>query len=194
MGLEEMLNTIRAEAEAQYTKTISDARAEADEIVTNAKQKAQSIVEQRRIQSEKELQDEKLRSIASARLDAKRRVLAAKDEVLRKYEDEAFRYLKEFAESSEYKDFLLKMVNDGVTKIGAGAIVQVKPSDKKLIENSGMGDFKVSEKTIDSTGGAIISSEDGKRRVNNTLESIFEERKDELTLELSDQLFGTQSG
>jgi V/A-type H+/Na+-transporting ATPase subunit E len=192
MGLEEMLNSIRTDTEAQHARTISDAKAEAEKIISEARQRAQAIIEQRRIQSQKELQEERLRSIASARLEAKRRLLTAKDEVLRKYEDEAFRYLKDFAKSSMYEDFLFKMVNDGVAKIGAGAIVQVNPSDKKLLENSSMGDFQISEKTIDSIGGAIISSQDGKRRVDNTLESIFEERKDDLTLQLSDQIFGKQ--
>ena len=190
MGLEEILNTIRADTEAQYTKTISDAKAEAGKIIAEAKQRSQAIIEQKRMQSEKDLQEERLRSIASARLEAKRRLLDAKDEVLRKYEDEALRYLKEFAKSPGYKDFLLKMVNDSVTKIGAGAIVQVNDSDEKLLENSRTGDFRISEKTIDCIGGAIVSSQDGKRRVDNTLESIFEERKDDLRLKLSEQIFG----
>lgn len=193
MGLEEMLNTIRADTEAQYLRTISDAKAEAEKIIAEAKQRSQAIEDQKRIQSQKELQEEKLRSIASARLEAKRKLLAAKEEVLRKYEDEALNYLKEFARSPSYKDFLLKMVDDGVTKIGAGSLVQVNDSDKKLLENSRPGDFQVSEKTINTIGGAIISAQDGKRRVDNTLESIFEDRKDELTLRLSEQIFGEQA-
>jgi V/A-type H+-transporting ATPase subunit E len=193
MGLEEMLNSIRADTESQYARTISDANAEAEKIIAEAGRTSQRIIDQKRIQSEKELQEEKLRSIASARLEAKRRLLAAKEEVLRKYEDEALRYLKEFSKSPAYKDFLLRMVNDGIAKIGSEAIVQVNDSDKKLLENSGTGDFQLSEKTIETIGGAIISAQDGKRRVDNTLESIFEDRKDELTLRLSEQIFGKQT-
>jgi V/A-type H+/Na+-transporting ATPase subunit E len=190
MGLQEMLSTITADTEAQYARTISDAKAEAERIILEAKQRAQAIIEQKRIQSQKELQEERLRSIASARLEAKRRLLEAKDQVLRKYEDQALGYLREFAKSPEYVGFLLKIVKDGVAKIGAGAIVQVNDSDRKLLENSRDGDFKVSEKPIDCIGGAIVSSQDGKRRVDSTLESIFEERKDDLRLKLSEQIFG----
>ena len=193
MGLEEMLNAIRADTEAQYVRAISDAKAEAEKIISEVKQRSQAIVEQKRIQSQKELQEEKLRSIASARLEAKRKLMAAKEEVLRKYEDEALNCLKEFAGSPSYKGFLLKMVNDGVAKIGSGSIVQVNDSDKKLLENTRTGDFQLSKKTIDTIGGAIVSSQDGKRRVDNTLESIFEDRKDELTLRLSEQIFGKQA-
>src|SRR5487761_42752 len=134
MGLEEMLNSIRADTESQYARTISDAKGEAEKIIAEARRRSQAITDQKRIQSQKELQEEKLRSIASARLEAKRKLLAAKEEILRKYEDEALNYLEEFARSPSYKDFLLKMVDDGVVKIGAGSLVQVNDSDKKLLE------------------------------------------------------------
>lgn len=189
MGLEEILSSIRADTEAKYAKTLSDAKAEAEKILNEARKNSESIAEQRRAQSEKELSEEKLRSIASARLEAKRKLLEARDEVLKKYEDEALRYLKEFAHSPQYKDFLWKMAKDGVAKIGNGAIVEVNASDMKLLGTAGI-DFKVSPKPIDCIGGTIVSSTDGKRRVDNTLESIFNERKEDLRLKLSEQVFG----
>lgn len=188
MGLEEMLNTIRANTETQYTKTISDAKAEADRIVDDAKERSTKLKEERHAQAQKELQEERLRSIASARLEAKRRLLETKDEILRKYEDAALDYLKEFARSPAYGDFLLNIVRDGVMKIGGGAIVQVNASDKILLQNQ--SDFQLSPNSIELIGGAIISSGDGKRRVDNTLEAIFEDRKEDLRLKLSEELFG----
>jgi V/A-type H+/Na+-transporting ATPase subunit E len=187
MGLEEMLTTIRMNTETQCEKIISDAKGEAQKILAEAKQQAAKLEEERNAQAQRELEQERLRSIASARLEAKRRLLETKDEILRKYEDEALRYLQEFVKSPAYKDFLLNMVKDGVTKIGTGAVVQVNASDRNLLQNS--SDFQLSPDSIDCIGGAVISSPDGKRRVDNTLESIFEDRKEELRLKLSEELF-----
>jgi V/A-type H+/Na+-transporting ATPase subunit E len=188
MGLEEMLNTIRSNTEAQYAKTISDAKAQADKILSDATQQAEKILEEREVQARKDLEEEKLRSIAAARLEAKRRLLVTKDEILTKYEDRALGYLKEFAQSPDYKDYLLKLVKDGVSKIGSDAVVEVKASDRQLLQNP--KNFQLSSKNLVSIGGAVISSDDGKRRVNNTLESLFEDRKEDLRLKLSEELFG----
>lgn len=189
MGLEEILSKIRTETEAEYSKTIADANAEADKIILEAKKNSDSLLKERKNQSEKELQDEKLRSIASARLESKRKELEAREEILKRYENEALHYLQEFAQSADYKDFLLRMVKDGVSKIGSGSIVSVNAADKKILANSKSVDFQISPEPIGCMGGAIISSKDGKKRVDNTLESIFEDRKEDLRLKLAEQMF-----
>ena len=102
------------------------------------------------------------------------------------------RYLKEFAKSTAYKDFLSKMVKDGVAKIGASSVVEVNAADKKLLGTTKSSEYLISALPIDCIGGAIISSKDGKRRVDNTIESIFGERKEDLRLKLSEQVFGKQ--
>lgn len=193
MGLEEMLNAIRANTESQYSKIITDAKTEADRILAQAEQSSQSIVSQGKVQGEKELQEEKLRTIASARLEGKRKYLETREQVLKRYEEGATRYLKEFARSPNYRKFLQSMIQEGVSKIGPGAIVQVNASDKKLLATGDMiknGEYKLSPNSMDCIGGAMISSPDGKRRIDNTIESIFAEKKEDLRLKITEQLFG----
>ena len=192
MGLEEMLSTIRADTEVEYAKTISDAKAAAEKILAEARQTSQSTVEQKRIQSEKELQEEKLRSIASARLEVKRRLLETRDEVLKKDQEEAMRYLKEFAKSTVQQRFSFKDGEGWSCKNGASSVVEVNAADKKLLGTTKSSEYLISALPIDCIGGAIISSKDGKRRVDNTIESIFGERKEDLRLKLSEQVFGKQ--
>lgn len=188
MGLEEMLSAIRANTQEQYAKIITEANREAEKISSEAKQRSELIVTQGQLHAEKEVQEEKLRSVASARLEAKRKVLEARDEVLRSYEEQAMRYLDEFTGSKDYADFLLRAIKDGVSKIGSSAVVQVNSKDKNLIESN--ADFELSSETLDCQGGALITSKDGKRRVDNTIESIFSERRGELRLKLTEQVFG----
>jgi V/A-type H+-transporting ATPase subunit E len=190
MGLEEILASIKSDTETRYSKIIADAKAEAGKIIEDAKARSESISARGRVDGEKEAQEEKQRSIASAHLESKRRLLEARDELLRDYEERAYGYLKEFTRSSKYKDYLLRMVRDGVSKIGSGAIVQTNSSDHDTLDDSGSRDFEVSKENLSCIGGAIVSSKDGKRRVDNTLESIFNERKEDLRLKLTEQVFG----
>jgi V/A-type H+-transporting ATPase subunit E len=189
MGLGEMLSKIKEETEEQYTKIIADAKTEADRIVSSAMERSESIISKSKVQAEKEVQEERLRSIASARLEAKRQLLQARDKVIRDYEAQSLGYVDEFVKSKDYKDFLLRVIEDGMNKIGDKAIVQLNSKDKNLIPTSKSG-FNISEKTLESRGGALISSSDGKQRVDNTIESILSERSEELRLKLLQQIFG----
>ncbi|MGI0085405.1 MAG: V-type ATP synthase subunit E, partial [Nitrososphaerales archaeon] len=179
---------IRADAENKRAKILSDAKMEAEKILSEGRESSARIVSQGRSLAEREVQEEKLRSIASARLEAKRRLLEARDEVLRRYEEQAMSYLDEFTKSKEYTDFLLKVTRDGVSKIGSDAIVHVNSRDKSLLGNG--QDFEISSETLDCKGGALIKSKDGRRRVDNTIESIFKERKSDLRLKLTEEVFG----
>ncbi len=189
MGLEEMLSAIKTNAAAQQDKIIADARTEAERIEAEAKSKSETLIAQSRSQSEKDVVEDRIRSIASFKLEAKRKMLEAKDEVMRAYEEQATAFLNDFTKSPEYKNFLLKVTKDGAFQIGSDATVQVNARDRNILNGSG---FQLSPDPINSIGGAIITSADAKRRVDNTVESIFNDRKQELRLELMKQVFGDQ--
>ncbi len=189
MGLEEMLAEIKSNTTSQRDKIIADAKAEAASIDSDARTKSDALITQSRADSQKEAQEDRVRSIASFNLEAKRKMLEARQEVLRGYEEQANRYLKDFVNSSDYRAFLLKVTKEGVSEIGSGAIVQVNARDRALLSGSGL---QVAPNPIDAIGGAIISSADERRRVDNTVESLFNDRKDELTLQLMKQVFGDQ--
>jgi V/A-type H+/Na+-transporting ATPase subunit E len=194
MGLDDMLSTIQSDTEDQSSKIISDAKAESEKILSEGRKRADAIQTQSAQQSQREVEEDRNRLLASARLEANRRLLEARDEVLKGYEEQAFSYLEEFSNSPQYKDFFVRMLADALSKIGEGAIVQINPRDKPLLKDSKLKQFKiqVSPEPLKSLGGAIVTSSDGKRRVDNTIESIFSERKDELRLKLSQQVFGAQ--
>jgi V/A-type H+/Na+-transporting ATPase subunit E len=184
-----MLAAIKSNTASQRDKIIADAKAEAAQIDADAQAKSQAVISQSRIDSEKEASEDRIRSIASFKLGAKRKMLEARDDVLRAYERQANEFLNDFVKSPDYQDFLIKVTKEGVAEIGSGAVIQVNTKDRSLLNGSG---FQISQDPINSIGGAIISSGDEKRRVDNTIESIFNDRKQELRLELLKQVFGDQ--
>jgi V/A-type H+/Na+-transporting ATPase subunit E len=190
-----MLSTIQSDTEAQVSKVRSDARSEADRIISESKRKAEEIMSSSKQQSERDIHDERMRELASARLESNRRLLEARDEILKGYEERSSELLSEFTSAPAYKAFFLKMLSDGVSKIGPGAVVQINPRDKALLKDPKLSgvNFEVSADPLKSSGGVVVYSKDGKRRVDNTIESIFDERKDELRLKLTDKVFGSHS-
>jgi vacuolar-type H+-ATPase subunit E/Vma4 len=191
LGLDDMLTTIRSNTETQVSKIISDAKTESEKIIAEARQRADNATSRGAQQSAREVEEERNRVLASARLGASRRLLEARDEVLRGYEEQASSYLADFANSPDYKDFFVRMANDGVSKIGDSAVVQINPRDKPLLKDPRLKqlNIQVSPDPLNGAGGVVVLSSDGKRRVDNSLESIFNERKDELRLKLTQQIF-----
>jgi V/A-type H+-transporting ATPase subunit E len=190
MGLEEMLTRIKAETEEQYSKIIADAKAEADRIIEVAQKRAEDIVVESKAQAQRQAQEDRLRALAAARLEAKRQMLKAREDVISNYEAEATKYIDEFVKSRDYRDFLVRMVKDGVDKVGEDSVVHVNQRDYKLLQDDHRFGYKLTKNTISSKGGAIIFSSDGKKRVDNTVESILNDRREILRLKLAEQIFG----
>ncbi len=191
MGLEEILAKIHEDTEAEYNKIIASAKAEAEEIQKAAMARSDTIISQARDRAGREVQEEKLRLVASARLDVKRQLLQAEEEVVQEQEKKAMSAVDEFIASREYPAFLNMLIDDGVKKLGDKPIVHLNARDKTLVKGR-QNSYEISDKPLDCKGGAVVASADGKRRVDNTLESLLSERKDELRLKIAAQVFGNK--
>ena len=192
MGLEEIVSKINQDAEEQAGEVLSDANAEAAKILSDARAKADSLVSGARSQAEREVREERLRSVASARLAAKRELLQAREDVIRRYEAGMASSIDDFVKSDDYQRFLVNLIEDGVSKIGKEAQIQVNARDRVFLKGKKLGG-EVSREEITCKGGALITSSDGKRRVDNTIESLLRDRSDEIRLKLLDQIFADGS-
>lgn len=192
MGLEEIVAKINGDAAEQSSKIASEAKEEASRTIAEAKEKAEGLTSLARAKAEREVRDERMRSVASAHLAAKRELLQAREDVLRRYETGILDAVDEFVKSDDYLGFLKKAVEDGVAKIGKDAVVQVNSRDKALLKGKKM-DGRLSPEPIESRGGALVTSADGRRRVDNTIESTLRDRGDLIRLKLVEQVFGDGS-
>jgi V/A-type H+/Na+-transporting ATPase subunit E len=192
LGLEEIVSRIDQEAADRAAKILEDARADSSKVLDEAKTKADEIVSQARAQADREAKEDRQRSVASARLAAKREILQAKEDVLKRYEKGVMDSLGDFVKSDDYTKFLVKAIDQGLAKIGKDAVIRVNSRDKALLKGRKLGG-ELSKDSVECQGGALISSSDGKRRVDNTLESLLRDRSDALRLLLVEQVFGNQA-
>ena len=83
--------------------------------------------------------------------------------------------------------FLKKTVASAASEMGKNAVIHLVKGDKKKITVP--KGCKVVE-DLDSLGGALVESADGKIRMDLTLETLFDVRRDDIRKQVSDKLFG----
>ncbi|MHB1440398.1 MAG: V-type ATP synthase subunit E [Cuniculiplasma sp.] len=85
---------------------------------------------------------------------------------------------EEIRKDQKYEEFLKKCLKEARTLMGKKFTVVGAPSDRVLI-NKMDGDFAFSESEVEMIG-IIALSEDGKRSLNMSLNSIISEKRDEI--------------
>jgi vacuolar-type H+-ATPase subunit E/Vma4 len=182
---------IRKNGLAQIEDRLATARAEAsreaDQITRNLKTECDAVVN-RRISQEKQ----------KARLA----YLEKKNKILNDVMKDVQASLLEFCRNdSSYRTFLLKSIAQGIDAVPVER-VRVALSEKdirrykgtKLLEDalSIMHTTKIavlSDEPIETTGGAVVTSQDNKVRANCTLEARLELMRPQLLAEVSRILF-----
>ena len=182
---------IRKDGLAQVEDRIAGARAEAtreaDQITRNLRTECEAVVN-RRVSQEKQ----------KARLA----YLAEKNRILSDVMKDVQARLLEFCRNdSSYRPFLLKSIAQGIDAIPSDR-VKVALSEKDIRRYKGtklltdalstMDTTKtavLSDMPLETTGGAVVASEDDKVRVDCTLEARLELMKPQLLAEISKILF-----
>jgi V/A-type H+-transporting ATPase subunit E len=198
-----------AKASKITSRIEEDSEHEAQEILRNAQAKADEILAQAKIQA-KSVEDEiiqkgrhdaeliKQRIIANAKLQAKKHGLDVKEEIIQHAFDEAEKRLTKITSSKEYPDILKNIIAEGVESIGVEDVeVVVREEDIKLVNNAFLKELRkklgvnitLSKDSIESLGGAIIRTMDGKIVVNNTFETRMRRMRDELRSKVAKILF-----
>ena len=175
-------------AENEAKTTLKAAKEQADQnyraIITQAKTKAEA--EKRKIAS---VTDVEMRN----------RLLQTKEDLVDVAFEKALVELKNFTETADYHDYLLKVIQSAAQRMGQkDLVVQVNPKDKawltldvlKRLSKKLHCELRLSDKTEDYIGGCIIQTEDGKIIYDATLDNRLQELKPVLRVELAKTLFG----
>ncbi len=192
---DEVIGDVQKEAEAallnaenQAKETLRIAKEEADQnyrtIVAEAK--AKSEAEKRKIASVTEV-------------DIRNRLLQTKEELVDEAFQKALQKLRAFAQTEEYRTYLLTSIEEIAKKIDKkNLVVEVNAKDKEWLTLDTLKSaskklnvqFQISPQTDDFIGGCKIHSADGKIVFDGTLDNKLAELKPQLRTEIARQLFG----
>jgi len=134
--------------------------------------------------SKKQAENLKRQIIGSSTLNARNKELIIIESAI----DEIFTKAKEkLAQSNNEKNYeklLTRMIQDSVSKLGSGILIQCNKADQKLVrkissqESTGKNmKVSVSDDFLDIIGGIKATSADGTMTLDNTLDSNIESLK-----------------
>jgi V/A-type H+-transporting ATPase subunit E len=186
LGIKEMAEEIRKNAEAEAQKIRKEAREKGEGARSEASGKTKLLLEHAKAEAGAAAANEKNEKIAAAYLEAKRIVSRAKESAIGAVMEDVLKATAH-ARDKDYKALLKRLITEGMHEVGKDAVVRVNKEDHKLAHSLG---FKVSAEPIECIGGAIIASPDGKVIFNNTFEAKFELGRERARTAAHKLLFG----
>ncbi len=173
---------VRAAAEAYIEETLDAARRQADEVRAGHMAEAARRIEVERHQRLYRAREDEKAGIARVREEHLENAVAAAREELacRRGQD-------------GYPDILKGLLHEALDTLGEdGARVHVDPRDeatvRALLEGSPRGPPVLPD--LETTGGVVVDSADGRIRVDNTFESRLARAEEVYRRELYDLLYG----
>lgn len=182
-----------SDAESIIKKTQKQVQEIKKSYFDKAESRYQEIVEEAKRQGELT----KHREITRTSAKIAKMFMDVRSEILRDALDTLRMKIEKISYSNSYESFLKRAVVEAIEAFEMKeVIIKVRKGDQKLIKkmlSSIKALFKdveisLSDEDADLTGGVIIESKDGRSIMENTLESKFEEIKEEFSVELFSRL------
>ncbi|MCZ7357228.1 MAG: V-type ATP synthase subunit E [Candidatus Methanoperedens sp.] len=183
MGLDAIVQEIKAKGKAEAERISGEAYKEASLIIAEAQSQAEKIKAAKEMEARREIERIRQQEISSANLEVKRSLLNARKEVL-----------DEVAEKT--KSSVLKLPAEKNQKLMQSIIRKYEADNSKIYSN---GKDKVFVKKItkleyageiDIMGGVVIENEDGTESLDFKYDTILKEVSEQSLKQVSDILFG----
>ncbi len=203
MGVDKIKSKILEDAKAEANKIISKAEEEKAKILEKAKEEAEKRKAEILKKGEKEAEMTKNRIISEAKLEAKKKLLETKEEIIEMAINKLKEELTKLPEQPDYKDKLIKLIKEGAISLGGGdLVVRLNKRDIELIDDSTLWNLEkevesVTKKVtvlkkgepVDIVGGCIIETADGLKSLDNSLEAIFNRNLNVIRARITEKLF-----
>ncbi len=133
------------------------------------------------------------RIVGGAQLQGRKQVMEARTEIITKVFEEARDALMKVIASPEYKDVLVKLTSESITKLDEDCIVYANKEDAKYLksemERLPMGHkVKIEGSKEDIFGGVTIVNMDGTKTIYNTLERRLKASRGRIISEVAEKL------
>ena len=203
MSVKTIIEEIKTATQAEVEEILKKAKDEANKIIDEARRKAERIKEVKIKDKMTEVEMKVAAKLAGIRIEGRRKTLSVKskylDEVISKTEEE----LSKIAEKGgkDYAEVLKNFISEAVANLDSEElIVYANERDKSLVSDvinqlkkemrNRNVKLSLANESIDTSGGIIVQSADGRQIFNNTFEARLIKLKDELRGKILTILFG----
>ena len=196
-GIERISGRLVADAEAEIAALTAETKARCEEIRADYEKKAQEEYQSRLAEGVKAAETRMQRLGSAAEMEAKKSILAFKQEMVAKAFEDATERLANLPQE-QYVQFLAsqaaaaaatgseELIFNARDKAAVGALVAKAANE--LMEKKGVkGALKVSDETRAISGGVIVRQ--GNIEVNCAVETLVQLRRSELASQVAEILF-----
>ncbi len=187
MGLNELRQEISKQASSEAARIRREAQAEAEKILSEAREQAKALLAREAEKTKAEVAQKEV-GVYAARLTAKKIVADARNAVLDEALKEVKRELEKLTRTSEYPKIFNQLAEEGKRVAGENCVFHVNKRDAALAKK-----FGNVVPTLDVIGGLVVTSRDGRLRVDNSFEALLEEHANELKQLAFEQFFARKT-
>lgn len=196
-GIEKISAHIEADAKAAVQNVLDAAQAKVNQIKADFDQKVQTVYETNVTNGKKDIDNKVENAARLGNMEAKKAVLATKQEMVSKVFDRAQEMIVDLP-AKEYQAFLTKLVvesaNTGKEEVvfnerdkSKHAKKVVDAANKQLAANGLEAGLTVSDRTANIVGGVLLS--EGGIEVNSSLELLIDVCRNEMASQVAGVMF-----
>lgn len=185
MSAEKIIEQIKKDSEKEIKVIKKESEKEIKDITETAKNKAKKEAEKIKEQGKNQAENEKKIMISQENQESNKKLMNAREEMINKCFDKAIDKLSKL-NKKDYQNISEKLLKNGMEKItGEKKVFIARTEDKEIAKKLRI---PVAGE-IDSTGGVIVSSKDGKITIDNTLHGIINREKQVIRNKVGKVLF-----
>ncbi|HLC93094.1 MAG TPA: V-type ATP synthase subunit E [archaeon] len=186
MGLENVKKGLVQQAQAEAKKILSQADKLAEQTIEEAKENASKIRARAKERAAQIADAEANEKGSAAKLRAKKQIAEATNAKMDEALAKAWEEFSSAAQGKGYEKMMEMLIEVAEKELGGKAIVYVNERDEKIAKKFSKN---VSPKAANISGGAIVSTADGRISIDNSLEAIFAQKKDDAKKVLYMEMF-----
>ncbi len=201
-NVEALRERILRQAREQAAEILDRARRVSERDLVYAKEEAEEIRSEQRAKVRPRVEMEERKTIVNAEMEARRRLLEKKEELVSRVFHEAETRFEEMRGSDDYMYIITGLIEEGVASIGGDAIVEFGERDKAIFTPEAISSIEshVSESlgrvlqlqfrcvSSEMSSGVMLRSKNGRTMVDNSFSGRLRRLKEELRGEVSEML------
>ena len=164
---------MQQQGEAEKAEILAQAQADVEQVYAQAENEIQSLAAQSQRQSEIQIAQESERVLGRAQMESRSELSAARNRLIKQAFERGGQEIAKSYNSAEHKSVLKTLIEEAIAAVGPGGCITVFDQDMELC------DTIIAEKQCECSvqaqgnqpGTVIATSQNGRRRVNNSIEA-----------------------
>jgi len=191
MAIEDILNALEEQAQAECDDVLAEAREHAKLIVEEGEREVQQIHDRYTRQTEHVANLAAAKKINAARLEGKMVASAAKGDALVSVFDQALGKLSELRSSGAYEELFLALAGEALEALDGPVTIHVAPADAALASRAAQaaGLTATIDSTLETAGGLVVEAYGGRVVRRDTLEDRLERARQLIQPDVAKVLF-----